>query len=91
LKHNIDAYRARFDVKSNKPYRAHGPDRARCWSSSISPRGMGIAGTHITKADDIKAAVPPPSPPASRTQCRDRDRRKALILGPLRGRQLRPP
>ena len=56
LKHNIDAYRARFDVKSNKPY-MHMDLTGPALGFAELARGMGIAGTHVTKADDIKGAV----------------------------------
>ncbi len=56
LKHNIDAYRARFDVKSNKPY-MHMDLSGPALGFAELARGMGIAGTHVTKAEDIKAAV----------------------------------
>jgi benzoylformate decarboxylase len=56
LKHNIDAYRARFDVKSNKPY-AHMDLTGPVLGFVDLAKGMGIAGTHVTKADDIKKAV----------------------------------
>jgi benzoylformate decarboxylase len=56
LKHNIDAYRARFDVKSNKPY-AHMDLSGPVMGFVDLAKGMGVAGTHVAKADDIKAAV----------------------------------
>jgi benzoylformate decarboxylase len=56
LKHNIDAYRMRFDVKSNKPY-AHMDLTGPVLGFVDLAKGMGIAGTHVAKADDIKAAV----------------------------------
>ncbi|WIM11469.1 thiamine pyrophosphate-binding protein [Enhydrobacter sp.] len=56
LKHNIDAYRARFDVKSNKPY-MHMDLTGPALGFVDLARGMGVAGTHVTKADDINAAV----------------------------------
>ena len=56
LKHNIDAYRTRFDVKSNKPYR-HMDVSGPALGFAELARGMGVAGTHVTKADDIGAAV----------------------------------
>lgn len=56
LKHNIDAYRTRFDVKSNKPY-MHMDLTGPALGFVDLARGMGIGGTHVTKADDIKAAV----------------------------------
>ncbi len=56
LKHNIDAYRTRFDVKSNKPY-MHMDLTGPALGFVELAKGMGIAGTHVTNADDIKAAV----------------------------------
>ncbi len=57
LKHNIDAYRARFDVKSNKPY-MHMDLSGPTMGFVDLAKGMGVAGTHVAKADDIqKAAV----------------------------------
>lgn len=56
LKHNIDAYRMRFDVKSNKPY-AHMDLTGPVLGFVDLAKGMGIAGTHVAKADDIKPAV----------------------------------
>ena len=56
LKHNIDAYRARFEVKSNKPY-MHMDLTGPTMGFVDMARGMGVAGTHVAKADDIKTAV----------------------------------
>ena len=56
LKHNIDAYRARFDVKSNKPY-MHMDLSGPALGFVDLAKGMGVAGTHVTKADDIQGAV----------------------------------
>ena len=56
LKHNIDAYRARFDVKSNKPY-MHMDLTGPTMGFADLARGMGVAGTYVDKADDIKAAI----------------------------------
>ena len=56
LKHNIDAYRARFDVKSNKPY-MHMDLSGPVLGFVDLAKGMGVAGTHVTKADDIQKAV----------------------------------
>jgi len=56
LKHNIDAYRARFDVKSNKPY-AHMDLSGPVLGFVDLAKGMGVAATHVAKADEIKAAV----------------------------------
>jgi benzoylformate decarboxylase len=56
LKHNIDAYRARFAVKSNKPY-AHMDLTGPVLGFVDMAKGMGVAGTHVTKADDIRKAI----------------------------------
>ncbi|MFO1160806.1 MAG: thiamine pyrophosphate-binding protein [Reyranellaceae bacterium] len=56
LKHNIDAYRARFDVKSNKPY-MHMDLSGPVLGFVDMAKGMGIAGTHVVKADDIGPAI----------------------------------
>ncbi len=56
LKHNIDAYRARFEVKSNKPY-MHMDLTGPTMGFVDMAKGMGVAGTHVAKADDIQAAV----------------------------------
>ena len=56
LKHNIDAYRARFEVKSNKPY-MHMDLSGPVLGFVDLAKGMGVAGTHVAKADDIQGAV----------------------------------
>ncbi|MBS0527428.1 MAG: thiamine pyrophosphate-binding protein [Proteobacteria bacterium] len=56
LKHNIDAYRARFEVKSNKPY-AHMDLTGPVLGFVDLAKGMGIAGIRVTQADDIQKAV----------------------------------
>ena len=56
LKHNIDAYRARFDVKSNKPY-MHMDLSGPVLGFVDLAKGMGVAGTHVTRAEDIQKAV----------------------------------
>jgi benzoylformate decarboxylase len=56
LKHNIDAYRQRFDVKSNKPY-MHMDLTGPALGFVDLAKGMGVAGTHVAKADDIQGAV----------------------------------
>jgi len=56
LKHNIDAYRARFDVKSNKPY-MHMDLSGPTLGFVDLAKGMGVAGTHVTRAEDIQKAV----------------------------------
>jgi benzoylformate decarboxylase len=56
LKHNIDAYRQRFDVKSDHPYMHMDLTRPALAFVDLA-RGMGVAGTHVALADDIRAAV----------------------------------
>ncbi|HTR86160.1 MAG TPA: thiamine pyrophosphate-binding protein [Reyranella sp.] len=56
LKHNIDAYRARFDVKSNKPY-MHMDLTGPVMGFVDLAKGMGVAGTYVSKADEIQKAV----------------------------------
>src|SRR5262249_60344719 len=56
LKHNIDAYRARFDVKSNKPY-MHMDLSGPVMGFVDLAKGMGVAGTHVAKASDIGPPV----------------------------------
>jgi benzoylformate decarboxylase len=56
LKHNIDAYRARFDVKSNKPY-MHMDLSGPALGFVDLAKGMGVSGTHVTRAEDIQRAV----------------------------------
>ncbi len=56
LKHNIDAYRQRFDVKSNKPY-MHMDLSGPALGFVDMAKGMGIAGTQVAKADDIGPAI----------------------------------
>ena len=56
LKHNIDAYRQKFEVKSNKPY-MHMDLTGPTMGFVDLARGMGVAGTHVAQASDIKAAV----------------------------------
>ncbi len=56
LKHNIDAYRQRFEVKSNKPY-MHMDLTGPVLGFVDLAKGMGVAGTHVTRAEDIQGAV----------------------------------
>lgn len=56
LKHNIDAYRQRFDVGSDNPYMHMDLTRPALGFVDMA-RGMGVAGTHVAKADEIRAAV----------------------------------
>ena len=56
LKHNIDAYRARFGINSNNPY-MHMDLTGPVMGFVDLARGMGVAGTHVAKAEDITAAA----------------------------------
>ena len=56
LKHNIDAYRQRFDVKSDKPCMHMDLIRPSLRFLDLA-RGMGVAGTRVEAADDIRAAL----------------------------------
>jgi benzoylformate decarboxylase len=56
LKHNIDAYRQRFAVKSNKPY-MHMDLSGPVLGFVDMAKGMGVAGTYVTKAEDIQGAI----------------------------------
>ncbi len=56
LKHNIDAYRQRFDAASNKPYAnmdLTGPDL----DYAGMARGMGLQAASIDDPDDLAAAL----------------------------------
>ena len=53
-------------MKSNKPY-MHMDLTGPALGFVDLAKGMGVAGTHVTKADDIQAPSRPPSSPASRT------------------------
>ena len=56
LKHNLDTYRARFDVRSNKPYAQMDLAGPQLGFVDLA-RGMGLAGTLVTQADGIRNAV----------------------------------
>ena len=56
LKHNIDAYRQRFDAKSDKPCMHMDPICPRLRFLDLA-RGMEVAGTRVAAAHDIRAAV----------------------------------
>ena len=56
LKHNIDAYRQRFAVKSNKPY-MHMDLSGPVLGFVDMAKGMGVAGTHVARAEDIQRAI----------------------------------
>ena len=56
LKHNIDAYRLRFGVRSQEPY-AHMDLGAPHLGFVELAAGMGVAGTRVAKPDDIGKAI----------------------------------
>jgi benzoylformate decarboxylase len=56
LKHNIDVYRVKFDARSNKPYAQMDLGAPQLGFVDLA-KGMGVAGTLVIKADDIKGAV----------------------------------
>src|SRR5260370_35303695 len=62
LKHNIDAYRQRFDVKSNKPY-MHMDLTGPVLGFVDLAKGRGVAGTHATRPHDIQGPVAAASKP----------------------------
>ncbi len=56
LKHNIDVYRQKFGIVSQEPYAEMdltGPNLGFVEMAA----GMGVPGTRVTKADDIRAAI----------------------------------
>ena len=56
LKHNMDAYRQRFGVKSERPY-AH-MDLSRPDLSFVDiAHGMGVPGSRVTKPGDLRPAL----------------------------------
>ena len=56
LKHNLDAYRTRFDARSNKPYAQMDLTGPQLGFVDLA-KGMGVAGVLVTSADAIKGAV----------------------------------
>jgi benzoylformate decarboxylase len=56
LKHNIDAYRARFDAPSEKPY-MHMDLTGPALGFVEMARGMGLDAVRVENPDDIRAAV----------------------------------
>ena len=56
LKHNLDIYRHRFEVGSNKPYPHMDLTNPELDFAGIA-RGMGVGGECVTDADDIGAAI----------------------------------
>ena len=56
LKHNIDAWRQRFGVQSQNPYQNMDLVHPNLGFVELA-QGMGVAGTRISKAADLKDAV----------------------------------
>jgi benzoylformate decarboxylase len=65
LKHNLDAYRTRFDVPSNKPYPHMDLTHPELGFAEMA-RGMGVEGRQITDpaelADAVRTAMAAPGP-----------------------------
>ena len=55
MKHNLDIYRHRFNVPSNRPY-PH-MDLEPTLNFVELAKGMGVSGEIVEKADDLKEAV----------------------------------
>jgi benzoylformate decarboxylase len=56
LKHNIDTYRKRFNVRTNRPY-PHMDLTEPVLDFVGLARSMGVPGRSVSEADDIAAAV----------------------------------
>jgi benzoylformate decarboxylase len=56
LKHNLDAYRQRFDIASNKPYPHMDLTHPSLGFASMA-EGMGVAARQITDPDELADAV----------------------------------
>ncbi len=56
LKHNLDIYRARFDIGSNKPY-PHMDLTSPTLGFPEMAGGMGVPGETVTEAGEIEAAM----------------------------------
>jgi benzoylformate decarboxylase len=56
LKHNIDVYRQKFEIASQEPY-AHMDLIGPALGFIEMAAGMGVAGTRVTKADDVADAI----------------------------------
>ena len=56
LKHNLDIYRRRFGVASNRPYREMDLTDPPLGFVEIAA-GMGVAGTRVTEPDELEAAA----------------------------------
>ena len=56
LKHNIDVYRQRFDVMSNKPYPHMDLSHPELGFTDMA-QGMGVSAETVTEAEDLPAAL----------------------------------
>ena len=56
LKHNIDVYRQKFGITSQEPYAEMDLTGPNLGFVELAA-GMGVAGTRVTKADGIRAAI----------------------------------
>jgi benzoylformate decarboxylase len=56
LKHNIDAWRQRFEVQSNHPYQNMDLVKPDLGFVEMA-QGMGVAGTRVSKATDVAPAL----------------------------------
>ncbi len=56
LKHNIDVYRMRFGITSQEPYAHMDLGEPRLGFVEMA-QGMGVAGTRVTKPDEIGPAI----------------------------------
>ena len=56
LKHNMDIYRHRFDAPSNQGYLHMDLDEPVLDFVELAA-GMGVAGTRVTRADEISTAI----------------------------------
>jgi len=56
LKHNLDTYRQRFDVQSNRPY-PHMDLTSPTLNFVDMAKGMGMEGIRVEKAEDVGAAL----------------------------------
>jgi benzoylformate decarboxylase len=56
LKHNLDNYRQRFDVRSDRPY-PHMDLTPPVLGFAEIARGMGVEGTRVSEPDELRRAV----------------------------------
>jgi len=56
LKHNLDNYRQRFDVRSDRPY-PHMDLTPPVLEFAEIARGMGVEGTRVSEPDELRRAV----------------------------------